>query len=177
MDLVNKKGQVDFPVITLIVVLFIIVLMAPIILKIWNSVSVPLSNSLSNMSGGEQAGAAVTAIVDKGVSIWDTFLMALFIIALITMIISAILIDTHPIFVILFMVMAFITVLFAPTLIDSLSGLYDSPEFATELTQLTMVNHLRTNFTTYLVGFIILSGIIMFGKVAFFPSSPGGPRR
>ena len=58
-------------------------------------------------------------------------------------------------------------VLFAPNIIGSLDSIYNSASFASETNTLSFMNTLKNNFGVFLVGIIIVTGIIIYGKIAF----------
>jgi len=169
----NKKGQIDYPIITLIVIIVSLLILAPVVLKIFNSIKTPMSDQLANVSGGDIASQNFNTVMNTATNFWDKVIFAAFILAVILMLISAFLIDTHPFWIILYIFISFMVVLFAPDIVGSLSNIYDSANFATEIAQLTYVNTLRTYFGEFLIGVFVITGIIMFGKIWLFPSKGG----
>lgn len=175
-----KKGQLDFPLISFIVLIFGLLLIAPIMLKIFTSIQAPMSNSLGNLTdkGGDIAQANFNHVMNIGITWWDKVIIAAFFLSIILLVISSILIDTHPVWSILYIIIAFMLVIFAPDIIGSLDNIYNSQTFATEVNYLSFMNSLRVHFAEFLVGLIVFTGIIMYGKIAFFRSgNTGGARR
>jgi len=171
----RRKGQMDFPIVTLVVISFGLLIIAPFMLKIFNTMDDSMTPALANVSG--QAAENFNVVMNTAVTFWDKVVILFFFLALVMMVISSFLIDTHPFWIILYIFVAFMLMLFAPDIIGSLDQIYDSPTFATELNQLTFMNSLRIHFGEFLLGFIILTGIIMYGKVKFFSGGAGGERR
>lgn len=171
----NKKGQLDYPIITFVIVVFSLMLLAPIMLKIFYSVQTPVSNSLGNLTnhGGEQAQANFNSVMGTGINFWDKIILFAFILATILLIISAFLIDTSPVWIILYIFISFMLILFAPDIVGTLDNIYNSPTFAVESANLAFIGSLRDNFGTILVGIMVITGIIIYGKIAF----TGGGRR
>lgn len=164
----NNKAQLDFPFITFVFIVFGLLLLAPIVLKVFNSVQDNLSPQLGNMTGGAIAQDSFNTVMNTATTFWDKVVIFAFVVAVILLFISAFLIDTNPFWIILYVFVAFLTILFAPNIIDSLENIYGSATFADEVTQLTMVDYLRNNFGALLVGIMVITGIIIYGKVAFF---------
>jgi len=168
----NKKGQIDFPIITIIFLVFGLLLIAPMVLKIFNSVQSNMSPSLGNVTGG--AGVVgqenFNTVMGTAINFWDKVIVAAFVLSIIIMLLSSFLIDTHPVWIILYIFISFMLFLFAPDIIGSLDTLYDSPAFATEVSQLSFMDWIRVNFGEFLVGLFVITGIIIYGKMGLFPS-------
>jgi len=166
----NKSGQLDFPIITFVIVIFGLLLIAPIVLKIFNQVNTNVGSSFGNMSGGGGAIAKENfeSVMYVAVTFWDKIIIASFVLALLLLFISAFLVDTNPFWVILYIFISFMLVLFAGNIISSLDSIYNSALFATEVSSLTFVATLRDHFGEFLVGIIAITGIIMYGKIALF---------
>lgn len=164
----NNKAQIDYPIITLIVIVFGLLLIAPIVLKIFTSIQTPFSEKLGNVTGGEVAQENFNKVMNTAVNFWDKVIVAAFMFAVILLLISAFLIDTNPFWVILYIFISFMVILFAPDIIGSLDTLYDSPTYAAEVARLTFMDTLRVHFGEFLVGIFIITGIIMYGKIFLF---------
>lgn len=171
----NKKGQIEYPIITFFVLVFGLLLLAPIMMKIFISIKDPISSNLGNLtSGGTLAKQNFDKVMNTAVNMWDKVIIFCFAIGIIILIISAILIDTNPIFVILYIFISFMFVLFAPNIIDSLDAIYNSAQFTTEVSYLPFVDSLRTHFIEWLIGIMVLTGIIIYGKIALFKGGSRG---
>lgn len=158
----HKKAQIDFPILTLIIVVFGLLVLAPFILKILNSFSAPFGEAVGNMS--EQAGTNVAYITNSFVGFWDFVILIGFLINVILLFITSFLVDTHPVFLVLFILFGFFTFIFAPTLLDVVNKIYDDPNFALEVSQIQMVDFLREYFGIILLGIFVVCGIIIFSK-------------
>jgi len=171
----NKKGQIDYPIVTWVIVVFGLMILAPIMLKVFTSVQAPVSNSLGNLTnhGGATAQANFNGVMNIGINFWDKIILFAFILATLLLIISAFLIDTNPVWIILYIFISFLLILFAGDIIGALDGIYNSSAFATESASLAFIGSLRDNFGTILVGIMVLTGIIIYGKIAL----TGGGRR
>lgn len=163
----NKKGQFDYPIATLIVIVFLTLLMAPIILKIFNSFLDVIPAQLSSVDNSNVSTEAFTRVLNTGVSFFDKIIVFSFFLSIVILFISAFLIDTNPFWVILYILMSFFMIILTPTIMGALDNFY-SPVgmFSTEVTQLTFTNFFRTHFIAFLIGIMITTGIIIYGKIA-----------
>jgi hypothetical protein len=174
----NKKGQLDYPIITFFVVMLGLLLLAPIMLKVFISIRDPVSAQLGNISnGGAVAQGNFNKVINTAINFWDKVIIAAFFLALILLVISAIFIDTSPFFIIIYIFISFMLVLFAPNIISSLDTIYGSQQFAVEVGHLSFMDAIRSNFGVFLVGIIVFTGIIIYGKIALFGNQQGGNRR
>jgi len=159
----NRKGQMEISIVVFVVVIIGLILVAPIVLKVVNSVSTPFANSISNMS--EEAGNNVTHVTNTFVSFWDFVIMFGFLVNLIILILSAFLIDTHPAFIMVFIIFAVLLLIFAPEISSILTKIYDNPAFALETSQLAMVDFLREYLWVIVMGVYLISGVIIYGRL------------
>ena len=168
----KKNGQMDFPILTFAIVLIGLILLAPIILKIVRGTITPFSDALGNMTdiGGEVAKANTLHVLGVFVSFWDGVLMLAFLLAVILLFISAFLIDVNPFFMILYIFMLFLTLIFAPTILDTVDRIYESAEYAEEVALVPFMDFLRLNFGVVLTVIGILTMIIIYAKIRYFPN-------
>ena len=169
----NKKGQLENPIIAFAILVIGLIMFAPIALKVFSSINTNVGNSLGNVSsGGVTAKANFQEVTGTLVTFWDKIIVAAFFLSIIILFVSAFLIDAHPFFVVVYVLLNLMLVLFTPNILQSVNAIYDSANFATEVAQLTFLDSLRNNFMTFLVGIMVITGIIIYGKLAFF--SNGG---
>jgi|TARA_Y100000310_G_scaffold3988_1_gene4897 hypothetical protein len=158
----NKKGQMEYPIIIFIVVIFGLILLSPFILKIFNSFVTPFGSAVGNVT--EQAGTNVAHVVTTFVGFWDFVIMIGFLINVILLFITAFLADTNPFFLIIFILFGVFTMIFAPEVLEVLDKIYDSPDFALETSQVEMVDFLRNYFGLIIVGIYFIVGVILYAK-------------
>lgn len=169
----NKRGQLDYPIITVIIIIFGLLIIAPVVLKIFINIKNPMAAQFANVTGGATAAANFNKVMDTAINFWDKVIIAAFMLSMILLFISAFLIDTSPFWVILYIFISFMVIIFAPDIIGSLDAIYNSADFATEVSKLTFMDTLRIHFGEFLVGIIVITGIIIYGKIALFPSRGG----
>jgi hypothetical protein len=164
----SKKGQIEFSILVFIAVIVGLLVIAPIMLKIVNTILTPFGSSIGNQS--VMAGASVTKIQGSFTDFWDWVIVIAFLVNIILLLVSSFLIDTHPIFMIIFIVFGIFTFIFAPMVLDAVDKIYEQPTFtgATDgtdiTTQIPMTDFLRTNLNIILLGIYFLCGIIIYSK-------------
>ena len=158
----NKKAQMEFSIITFIAVIVMLIILAPFMMKIFNSFLTPFGNAVGNQTA--VAGENVAHIQSVVVGFWDFVIIMAFLINVILLLITAFLVDTHPVFLIMYIMFGFFTFIFAPELSTVLDKIYDSPQFATELTNLAMVDFLREYLMLVILGIYFITGIIIYSK-------------
>lgn len=166
----NIKGQLDYPIITFIIILIGLFIIAPVFLKVFIEIQTPFSAGLGNVSNGSGIVAQqnFNAVMDTAVTFWDKIIIFVFFLALILMFVTAFLIDAHPFFLILYIVMSFLTIITGVPAIEGVTAIYDEPAYTAEVAQLTFMDSLRANIGLFLVGIMVITGIIIFGKLVLF---------
>lgn len=166
----NNRGQIDFPLISFIVIIVTLLVLGPILLKIMNSILTPVQANFGNMTvgGAKEAAAAVTYIHNTTISFWDWVLLMLFIVQVLLLFISAFMIDVHPVWIVIYIFIAFFTFMMAPGILQTLNVIWTplgaGGQFGTEAGQMPIMNFIETYFGVILVGLYMLTGIIMYGK-------------
>jgi len=164
----NKRGQMDFPLITFIIVVVMLLLVGPIILKVVTGTLTPFATALNNtVPGGELAGQNVTHVKNVFVNFWDGILIIAFLIVILMLFMSAFLIDASPFFMILYIIMFFLTVVFSPAVIGIVDGIYDNAVYVDEVALLGFLDFIRLNFGVIITVIGIISMIIIYAKLRF----------
>ena len=163
----NKKGQMEFSPAVFIVGIIILIVFAPIILKVISSVKVGFTTALNDTNPG--AIVEMTYGMDKVVGFLDYLLMIMFFVSMIILFISAYFIDTHPVFLILYVMFAFIFILLLPNMMDAVDTVWS--KFPAETDSLPLTGWVQSNMVLFTLGVFILTGIIMYAKFKFAGSS------
>jgi hypothetical protein len=163
----NKRGQVEFAPIVLVGVIIGLIIFAPIMLRI---IGVTTGTFFNVMNTTEpEAVAQVTGQVDKVYNFFDYLIVLGMFINIIVLFLSAWFIDTNPIFLLLYIMFAFILVLFLPNMLEGVDAIYDKmadvtdPWGSSDL-NLPYTEWIRQHFVAFVVGIIMLSGIITYAK-------------
>lgn len=168
MQAISKRAQLDNPIIFIAVIIIGLLIIAPVMLKVMREIRTPLSNSLGNISSGSGAIAQsnFNSVIDTGISWWDKVVVAAFILSVLLLFVSAFLVDAHPFFIIVYIGLNFALILFAPNIIEAVNKIYDSSQFAQETAILSFMDTIRSNYVGFLIGLMVITGIIIYGKVA-----------
>lgn len=162
----GKKAQIDNPILIFAVIVIALLFMAPIVLKIMRSVQAPTSAALGNITnGGSVAQSNFNTVINTGINMWDKVVIFAFIVACMLLLVSAFLVDASPFWIILYIMLNFMLILFAPNIIQAVDNIYNSASFAQEVALLSFMDALRTYYAEFLVGMMVLSGIIIYGKI------------
>lgn len=166
----NKKGQMDFPILTFAIILIGLIILAPIVLKVVRSTVTPFSASLGNLStaGGDIGQTNSNYVLGVFVNFWDGVIIFAFLFAVILLFVSAFLIDANPFFVILYILLLFLTVIFAPEILGAVDRIYEANAFAGEVALLPFIDFIRLNFGLVLTIIGILTMVIIYAKLRYF---------
>lgn len=175
----------EFPIATFLIAVVLILLLAPIVMKLFTSLRTPVSEQLGNLtgttgiSGTKDAQTSWNFIIGTGVSLWDEITVMVFFFMVIVLIVSSIFIDTNPVFIFLYIIMAFLLIILAPNIINALDAVYISPQLADQFgtpasQQMPFIYYLIQHFGEFFLGIMVFTGIIIYSKIKFFGS--GGQR-
>jgi len=166
---ISKKAQVDFSPAVFIVVVITLLLMAPIMMRIIGTTTGTFftqMNSTAPTAVSEASGA-----VDKVYNFFDYLIIIAIFINLIILFISAWFIDTNPVWIIIYIMMAFIFVLILPSVMDAVDSVWlkmeDSASLDTWETNdlnLAFTDWIRENLMMFSVIVIAITGIIIYAK-------------
>lgn len=165
----NKKAQVEFSPIILIAVVIGFLILAPIMVRI---IGITTGTFFSQMNtSAPDAVAPASEAVDKVYNFFDYLIIIAIFINVIMLFISAWFIDTNPVWIVLYIMFAFIFVLFVPNLMDSIDAVWAKMESASTYDiwggnslGLPFTNWVRENLMIFTVTVIALSGIITYAK-------------
>ena len=155
----KKKGSLLDPLI-LIVIIFIVGFVAILGFKIFGSVNDNLQ--ANDVLDSDQKEILQTAH-DTYISVFDIGFLIIFIMFLIAIIVGAFLIDTHPIFLPIFLFLAIILIMIT----GILGNIYydmTTQEFATERVQFPIIMFVMDNFIKMIVAVILISAVSLYAK-------------
>ena len=161
----NKGGQIG--IVSLVGVIIALLFLAPILLKIVTETTGKFATAIN--STDTKAAETVTGIKTTYTNLWDWVLIIVFALNILLLLISAFFIDTHPAFILVFIMLGFFLMAFAPNILDAVDQVYDSAYYAGDVNStLPFVDFIRTNFGGVILSIFILCGIIMYGKFKYF---------
>lgn len=163
-----KKAQAEFSILTFIVIVAALLIISPIMLKVYRSAMVPLGNALAPMS--PTANDTVTTLYTTVTNFWDWVIIMAFLVQIILLFISAFLVNTHPIFLVMYIIFSIFAVIFIPGIQSVMDKVYENYETNTtlrdaDLEHLTFSVNLRENFPIIMIFLIFITGVIAFGKM------------
>jgi len=167
ITLKNKRGDAQSVIVFAVIVLMMIFI-APILLKVVISPLDKFSTSLSAVDASNKSSNAVTYTKNTFVGMFDWVIVFMLIFNIVVLMITAFFVDTHPIFLIIYIIAAFFLVIMAPTILTSIDTIWNMAQFsagADNVTQyLPILGFLKDHFIAFILGIIIISGLMMFGK-------------
>ena len=162
---INKKGQFDFPIITFAIIGIILIIVLVMGFKILNSFVEPVSNVFGGLNGGQQANQSVMKMKGQAITFLDQGYLLIIIFMIIGVGLTLYFININPVWIFLFIVFSLVTVMVVPNLLSLPETILQRPSFATENSQLTTVNFIESNFIYIIIGIIVLSGVLLYGKI------------
>jgi predicted membrane channel-forming protein YqfA (hemolysin III family) len=160
--MMRKKGQLD--VVVFVIMFVAILIAAPIMFKFFHMTIGPVQTAFANMS--PQANTTLTYVTNTYDAFWDFAVLMMFIALVATLLISSFLVDIHPVFLVLYIILAFVIIIITPMLATPANVLDTQLNLtATYGSHLQYTDFLRTNIVMVVLAVIIISGIIAFGKM------------
>jgi hypothetical protein len=173
----NKRGQI-LGIAAFVLIVFLLILVAPIILKVATSVLNPIAVKFSQIDTTNKSADVVTYTQNKITGTFDWIVMVLIIVNILVLLVSAFLVDINPAFVVIYIIGAFTLVITAPYTMVAAEKVYSMNTFNDASTgvikYLPMSEFVLNNFGVIIVGVIVLTGIIMFAKITRFNSQNAG---
>lgn len=164
----NKKAQLG--IIVFVGMFLVLLFLAPFVVKIVRSSVGGFADAINSTNEG--AATTVRGIEGTFLSLWDWVILLGFAFNVVLLLLTSFFIDTHPAFVIVYIMAVFFLMAFAPSMIDALETMYD--ELGDAATghdsgaYLPATEFLIDNFGGVLLSIIVLSGIIMYAKFKYF---------
>jgi len=157
----GRKGQFDIPILGFIIVLIILLILSPILYKVFTSVINPFQAQIGNMSA--EAGASVGAISTTFTNFWDFMIVFVFVLNVILILLAAFLIDVHPVFFALYLLAGFFIFMLAPSLTTMLDAIH--AQYGAEMAILNYTSFIASHFWIIVLGIYVISAIIMYAKL------------
>lgn len=164
----NKKGQTFTGFMVFAAIAIALLVMSPILLKVWNSSIPAFGEALQPQS--QEAADTVDYVSGVYIGWFDSIVLFMFLTLLILLIVSSILIDVSPFFMVLYIIDGIFYFAFAPAISPLLYKIYENPNFAPEVAQIPGLAFITQHFWPFVLGVFIFSGVLIFVKVRFLPS-------
>lgn len=173
----NKKAQIG-GVAFFIILLAVIILLAPIILKVAITIMDKTSSQLSTIDTTNKSSDLINFTKSKLTGTLDWAIMLIVLLDMLILMISAFLIDIHPAFVVIYIIGAIALVLTAPYSIVAAEKVYGMSQFSSGsnnvIQYIPMTEFMLNNFGVIIVAILVLTGIILYAKIKFFSQGGGG---
>lgn len=165
----SKKAQVEFGPAIVIALILVLILMAPIVMRIIGTVTGTFFTQMNETA--PDAVAPASQAVDTVYNFFDYLIIIAMFVNIIVLFISAWFIDTNPVFIMLYIMFAFIFFLFLPNLLDAVDQVYSKMEDASSQDtwgdnglNLTFTDFIRRNMMMFSLIIIAFTGIIIYAK-------------
>jgi len=165
----NKKANVDFGPIVLIAIAISLFIFAPIMIRVIGTTTGTFFKQMNETA--PEAVREASGAVDKVYNFFDYLIVIVLVINIILLFISAWFIDTNPVFIVLYIMFAFIMILFLPNLMDAVDRVWEKAEDMGEYDtwegssmNLTFTDWIRRNMMMMMIVIIVLTGIITYAK-------------
>jgi len=167
--MLGKHGQVEFGPIVLVAVIIGLLIFAPIMVRI---IGVTTGTFFKQMNqSAPSAVAEASSAVDKVYNFFDYLIVIAMLINIILLFISAWFIDTNPVFLVFYIMFAFILVLFLPNMMDGVDQIWGKmgtmsaqDQWGNTDLNLPFTDWIRRNMMVFTLGIIALTGIITYAK-------------
>lgn len=176
----NKKGVV-LSIVAFFVIVLSVFILAVLLMSLVNTVLTPFREQIRPLSNA--SAETVGTIQDKFTAVWDWSIALLFLLNVVLLFFSAFMVDIHPAFLVLYVIAVMFLIMFGGTMVGALDALYNpTGVFGTgnitvggnAISNMPLTAWFLNNFTLVILGIIILSGVIMYGKFKF--GQQGGVR-
>ena len=165
----KKKAQVEFSPVIFVAVVVGVLIFAPIMIRVIGTVT---GTFFTNMNTSyPEAVAPASDAVDKVYNFFDYLIVIFMFINIIVLFISAWYIDTNPVWIVVYILFAFILVLLLPNMMDAVDTVWDKADSMSAYDSwegtsmnLTYTDWIRTHMIAITVAIIALTGIITYAK-------------
>lgn len=118
-----------------------------------------------------RASTAGTNVLTHFTNFWDSIIVFAFVIMTLLLFISGFFIDTHAVFVILYIISALILIIIAPAITQLSDAIWGISDFSEATSLMPMTDFIRTHIYGITLSIIILSGVIIYAKFRYFNST------
>lgn len=174
----NKKAQVEFSPAIVIAIIIGLLLLAPIMIRIIGTVTGTFFTQMNESY--PNAVTPASDAVDKVYNFFDYLIIIAMFVNIIVLFISAWFIDTNPAFIILYIMFAFIMIIFLPNMMDAVDAVWVKMDsvgtldtWGTSSLNLTYTDWIRGHMVMFSLVIIVLTGIVTYAKFKLFRSEYG----
>ena len=157
----NKRGQTVFDLIMVLIVLFILGLTA----VIGGFIMSELDDEIQNDSDMSATSKNVSATVEANYSTWfDNVFLTVLIFLWIMLIVSSFMIDAHPIFFIVTVLLLIVVFIVGMAVANSYTELTSDPDFSEYADNMTKTQFIFDNFLLILIVMGLTAAVSLYAK-------------
>jgi|TARA_Y100000310_G_scaffold123868_2_gene122628 small-conductance mechanosensitive channel len=164
----NKRGQVQ-DILVFMLTIFSIAIFATVLWQVGDSIQDGLENS--QLYNNDTASSV--ASLDKTAKMGDTMVGLVFIGLLLTLLISAVLVPTHIIWTVIYLVVGVILWFMSIPLSNAYSQFIQSGSMSGMASNMPLTNQLMTNLPIFTTIILMLLIVILYGKRFLFTEGGG----
>ena len=163
-----SKAQGDYPIMMFGFVLIALLLFGLVMFKVNDVIGTKFADAMGNQTA--QAGINVRAVTTTFNNFWDFVIVFAFVINILLLFISSFMVETHPVFLVVYIVAAIILFIISPSTLEVVNqiagtaGTGATGGFAQYESSLPMLWYLKDHFAIILLSLYFLSGLIMYAK-------------
>lgn len=158
----NKKAQGDYPIMVFAFAFMALLIFGIVMYKVNDIIGTKFADVMGNQSA--VAGTNVRAVTHTFNNFWDFVMIFAFVVNVLLLLISSFMIDTHPVFLIIYIVAGIILFIVGPSTMEVVTTMYGDATFSSYEPSLQMLWYLKDHFTIILLALFVLSGLIMYAK-------------
>jgi len=157
----KKKAQYD--TIAWVGAVVVLLMLAPILYMVVHTSLSRFSEAINNTS---PAAAASVDLIEGSFLGWiDYLIMVGFLVNIIMLFVFAFMVDTHPLFLVFYIISSVVLMMFAPYVVEPIKQIFGMAEFGDAVINLPLTEFVVTRFNIILLGVIVVAGIIMYAKL------------
>lgn len=169
----DNKGQI-ISVVAFFAIFLTILVLGTLLMSFVNTILKPVDATLTNMS--PQAGGAVRSVNNSFNNWWDIAIVLLSFLDIIILFISSYMVDTHPVFLVVYIIACMMLVIFGGNLATALADIFDTNGIfgnsnvtagGNIIQYMPLTSYIYNHFTIVILGILIVSGVIMYAKFKF----------
>lgn len=158
----NKKGIVE--VITMIVLLFIVAVGFIAVVFTGLKLNDTLGPKLAELQGSNASFTPMNETINRTIASADYLFLALFVLLLISIIITSFLFFSHPVFLVIYIILAIGAMIVSVPISNAYEKVSQIGVFNESVSHLPIVDYILLHLPLFTLGIIIISIIVIYAK-------------
>lgn len=168
----NKKGIIE--VITMIVLLFIVAIGFIAVIFTGLKLNDTLGPKLAELQGSDESFTPMNETINKTIGAADYLFLALFVLLLISIIITSFLFFSHPVFLVIYIILAVGAIIVSVPISNAYEKVSQIGVFNESVSHLPIVDYILLHLPLFTLGIIIISIIVIYAKSQSGSAMGGG---